>query len=298
MPTMIDGLPGVLQYTVIEEDIPGLLPLSFQEKQGAMINLRTNKLHLPHLRAVVPVHRTQGGHRTIDVTTGLTPVAFRVPGEVSHQFGLFWHQFVMGGTVENSIRGGNDQLVMKDDIKNMCRVTESIQKQHGQISKPTSHFTSPHNMVTICHQDTITAQDNDHLHLTESHFSGRPKMRQFEQSTLQHDQQRRSSRSQTRTSHDDPDQSRRDGGLGRDHGDRTRQIGGHLKATKTLDDNSQTPVPSLLDMFGLNERMQDSQGQVRTQGNALELLEVAMWVALTQHQTGRNFLLEHPAHAS
>ena len=51
-------------------------------------------------------------------------------------------------------------------------------------------------------------------------------------------------------------------------------------------------------MFGLNERMQDSQGQVRTQGNALELLEVAMWVALTQHQTGRKFLFEHPAYAS
>ena len=50
MPTMIDGLPGVLQYTVVEEDIPELLPLSFQEKQGAMINLRTNKLHLPHLK--------------------------------------------------------------------------------------------------------------------------------------------------------------------------------------------------------------------------------------------------------
>ena len=56
-----------------------------------------------------------------------------------------------------------------------------------------------------------------------------------------------SSRSQTKTSHDDPDQPRRDGKLGRDHGDRTRQIGGHLKATKkTLDDNSQTPVRTLL----------------------------------------------------
>ena len=60
MPTMTDGLPGVPQYTVVEEDIPGLLPLSFQEKQGAMINLRTNKHHLPRLRAVVPMHRTPG----------------------------------------------------------------------------------------------------------------------------------------------------------------------------------------------------------------------------------------------
>ena len=50
MPTMIDGLPGVLQYTVVEEDTPGLLPLSFQEKQGAMISLRTNKLHSSHTR--------------------------------------------------------------------------------------------------------------------------------------------------------------------------------------------------------------------------------------------------------
>ena len=31
MPTMIEGLPWVLQYTVVEEDIPGLLQLSFQE---------------------------------------------------------------------------------------------------------------------------------------------------------------------------------------------------------------------------------------------------------------------------
>ena len=56
-------------------------------------------------------------------------------------------------------------------------------------------------------------------------------------------------------------------------------------------------APSLI-MFVLNERMQHSQGQVRTQGNALELLEVAMWVALTQHQTGRKFLFQHPAYAS
>ena len=48
-----------------------------------MINLRTNKVHLPRLRAVVPMHRTRGEHRTIDVMTGLTPVTFRVPGEVS-----------------------------------------------------------------------------------------------------------------------------------------------------------------------------------------------------------------------
>ena len=55
MPTMIDSLPGVLQYTVVEEDIPGLLPLSFQEKQGALISEGTNKLHLPRLSKRLPI---------------------------------------------------------------------------------------------------------------------------------------------------------------------------------------------------------------------------------------------------
>ena len=141
---------------------PGIVAIEFSGETGAMINLRTNKLHLPHLRAVVPMHRTPGCHRTIDVTTGLTPVTFRVPEEISHQFGLTWHHFVTGSTVENPIRDGNDQLVVKDETENMCRVTESIHTQHGKNSKL---------MVTIYHQDTIVGQDNDHLHLTDSHFS-------------------------------------------------------------------------------------------------------------------------------
>ena len=47
MPTIIDGLPGLLQCTVVE-------------------------FHFLRLRAVVPLHRTPGGHRTTDVTTGLS----------------------------------------------------------------------------------------------------------------------------------------------------------------------------------------------------------------------------------
>ena len=55
LPTMIDGLLGLSQNMVGEEDIPGLLPLCFQEKQGALINLGTNKLHFP---SVAHMHRT------------------------------------------------------------------------------------------------------------------------------------------------------------------------------------------------------------------------------------------------
>ena len=50
MPTMIDGLPGVLQYTVVEEDIPGLLPLSFQEKQASFSTSQSSRSHASHTR--------------------------------------------------------------------------------------------------------------------------------------------------------------------------------------------------------------------------------------------------------
>ena len=132
MPTMIDGLSGVLQYTVVKEDIPGLLPLSFQEKQGAMINLCTNELHLPRLKAVVHKHRTSGGHRPIDVTTGLTPATFRVLEEIPQQYGLTGDQFVTGIMVESFTRDVRDQFVPKSQTENMSRGAESTEKQRGK----------------------------------------------------------------------------------------------------------------------------------------------------------------------
>ena len=85
----------LLQYTVVEKDIPGLLPLSFQEKQGALIILGTIKLHLPRLEAVAHMHRTSGGHRTVDVTRVSTPATFRVPDGIPQHYGLSWGQCVV-----------------------------------------------------------------------------------------------------------------------------------------------------------------------------------------------------------
>ena len=138
MPTVIDGLAGVVQYTVVTEDIPGPLPLSFQEKQGALINLGTNKLHLPRLEAVVHMHRTPGGHRTIDVTTGLTPATLRVLDGVPHHYGLTWDQFV---------------------------VRSRPKKQRRRTVRQTLH--APLDQCSIA----IDGRDNDHLRSTNSHFS-------------------------------------------------------------------------------------------------------------------------------
>ena len=56
-----------------------------------------------------------------------------------------------------------------------------------------------------------------------------------------------SSRIQTRTSHDDPDQPGFDGGLGRDDSDRTRPVGRHPEATEAMDDDRQPPVRAFLE---------------------------------------------------
>ena len=48
----------------------------------------------------------------------------------------------------------------------------------------------------------------------------------------------------------------------------------------------------------LEEATQNPQEQTTTQEDGLELLELAKWVALTQHQAGREFLFEHPTYAS
>ena len=71
------------------------------------------------------------------------------------------HQFAMGDTVERCIRSDNDQILTKDETRDVCR---------GKIPKSISHFTPSHNMVTIHHQDTVNRRDNFHPHLTDSHF--------------------------------------------------------------------------------------------------------------------------------
>ena len=72
-----------------------------------MINLCTNKLHLPRLKAVVHMHVTSGGHSTIDVATGLTPATFLVPEEI----------FVTGSMVDNVARDVGDHFVANGETK-------------------------------------------------------------------------------------------------------------------------------------------------------------------------------------
>ena len=89
-----------------------------------------------------------------------------MPEEIPQQHGLTWHQFVTGTTVENFTRD-----VAKGETENVSRSAESIDKQRGKISRQAVHSPPHQGSITINHQDTIVGQDNDHLHLTDSHLS-------------------------------------------------------------------------------------------------------------------------------
>ena len=133
----------------------------FAHEQASSSTSQSSRFHASHTRG--PPH-----DRCDD---GIDTSHLRVPQKIPQQFGLTWHQFVTGTTVENRIRDGKDQLVAKGETEKMSRTAESIHQQHGKISKQTAHLTSPQDSITINHQDKIVGQDNDHLHLTDSHFS-------------------------------------------------------------------------------------------------------------------------------
>ena len=138
-----------------------------------MINLCTNKLHLSRLRAVVPMHRTPGGHRTIDVTTGLTPVTFRVPEEIPQQYGMTWDQFVTGHhRLRTLLETLGINFWRKDETENVSRSAESIDKQRGETSQD-RQFT--HHHIRARSQSATRTRLSDKttiiLHLTDSHFS-------------------------------------------------------------------------------------------------------------------------------
>ena len=97
-----------------------------------MINLCTNKFHRPRPKAVVQMHCTSGGHRTIDVTTGLTPTTFHVPEEIPQHNGLTLDELVTRNMVGSVNRDVRDQFVAKGETENVSRGAESTKNNAGK----------------------------------------------------------------------------------------------------------------------------------------------------------------------
>ena len=191
----------------------------------------------------------------------------------------------------------------KGETENVSRGAESTGKQRQKVSRQTVH--SPINQ-----QDMSDGQDNDHPHLINRHFSQDDQKRD-DPSSSSHDTRPFSPTRSPASISPLGDQmsdvtTRADDRWARltlllwsqrDEEWRERVKSGKMAGTiesltcshpaSARQKEAFTPFSNT---FQLGEAIQDSPKQVRIQERALALLEVAMWVALTQHQTGREMV--------
>ena len=87
VPISPGGVPGILQMTVLEDNIPPLLSVGFLEFLGAQIDLETNELELRRLGVRLSMNRLASGHRCISLIEWSGGV-FPIPEEASRQHKL------------------------------------------------------------------------------------------------------------------------------------------------------------------------------------------------------------------
>ena len=67
LPVGIAGVAGVLETTVVADDVPLLLPVSLLKALGAIVNLPESKLQLTALQAETPMSTMASGHLAVSV---------------------------------------------------------------------------------------------------------------------------------------------------------------------------------------------------------------------------------------
>ena len=85
-PLSFQGKTGVLELTVLAEDIPQLLRASFLAALGAVINLPQNKMRLQNLQVEVPLQEGPGGHRLVSVIDDCAPIM--LPEKVQTKYSI------------------------------------------------------------------------------------------------------------------------------------------------------------------------------------------------------------------
>ena len=91
LPIGIAGVNGVLEATVVDGDVPLLLPIRMLTGLKAVVNLETVKLHLNEYGVEVEMHELPSGHVTVDVMNfqnGVFTMPMEVPGCCQGDFHL------------------------------------------------------------------------------------------------------------------------------------------------------------------------------------------------------------------
>ena len=89
VPISPGGVPGILEFTILEHDVPPLLSVGFLEFLGAEIKLVTNQLLFTNIDVKILMRRLSSGHRTIPLVNWKPrQETFPIPDEIKTKFGL------------------------------------------------------------------------------------------------------------------------------------------------------------------------------------------------------------------
>ena len=89
VPVSPGGVPGVLEFTILESEVPPLLSVGFLEFLGAEISLVSNLIRFTKIEVELLMNRLSTGHRTISLIHWRPEDgSFPVPDELKSKFGL------------------------------------------------------------------------------------------------------------------------------------------------------------------------------------------------------------------
>ncbi|CAE7298113.1 unnamed protein product, partial [Symbiodinium microadriaticum] len=94
VPISPGGVPGVVHFTVIKENVPPLLSVGLLEHLGATLDLVSNEVHFQSINVVQPMQKEASGHRTIPLVEW-DGSCFPVPKEARERFGLSEDSFML-----------------------------------------------------------------------------------------------------------------------------------------------------------------------------------------------------------
>ena len=114
VPLGIGGVCGVLECTVVEEDVPLLIPIRLLRDLGAQIDLAKNEMFLKKYEVRVPLEIMPSGH----ATTGIVEFGesgWRLPIEAS-QAGLQEQDFKLHGRHHSAMNGSSNRFQPNSQI--------------------------------------------------------------------------------------------------------------------------------------------------------------------------------------
>ena len=139
IPIGIAGVNGILETTVVDGDVPLLLPVRMLTGLKAVINLESMSLHLGAYGVDVPMHELPSGHVTIDIMNfdkGKFVMPMEVPGCSPEDFQVFLGS---GMSCDTSLMSAAEMAQRQTASRNSIpTITYSVPADHGSAGDPTA----------------------------------------------------------------------------------------------------------------------------------------------------------------